>query len=95
MMIDLSVAKAFLDVIHSADDSKLELLLSGAIGEAERFLGCALDEILGDDGAPPASVVVGIMLLLQADYQAAPDDAVKLRQAAEVKLKPHRATWEA
>ncbi len=93
--ISLDVAKAYLDVIHDADDAKLQLLLDGAIGAAERFVGCALDEIPGGEGGPPASVVVGVMLLLQADYQATPDDAMKLRQAAEIKLKPHRVDWEA
>ncbi|MCQ9615935.1 phage gp6-like head-tail connector protein [Paenalcaligenes niemegkensis] len=93
--VSLEDAKAFLDVIHSGDDGKLQLLLSGAIDEAERFVGRKLSEIpnSGERG-PPASAVVGVMLLLQATYQAAPDDAAKLRLAAEIKLKPHRAQWE-
>jgi len=35
-------------------------------------------------------VVLGVMLLLQAAYQASPDDAEKLRSAAEVKLTGYR-----
>jgi len=45
--------------------------------------------------APPDSVVLGVMLLLQASYQASPDDIAKLRTAAEVKLAPHRIGWGA
>jgi len=38
----------------------------------------------------PASIKIGVLLLLQANYQATPDDAEKLRKAAEVKLMPYR-----
>ncbi|BAP23800.1 hypothetical protein NCGM1900_4722 [Pseudomonas aeruginosa] len=35
-------------------------------------------------------MVVGVLLLLQANYQAAPDEVDTLRKAAEVKLMPYR-----
>lgn len=85
-IIDLHIAKKYLDVIHSADDDKLHLLLDAAENEAAEF--CNLD--LSDWDEVPSSFVLGVMLLLQAAYQASPDDAAKLRQAAEVKLMPHR-----
>lgn len=90
-MITLEVAKAFLDVIHDADDAKLQMLLDGAEDEAARFINQPLAELVleGGDTLPP-SAVVGVMLLLQSTYQANPDDASKLRAAAEVKLMPHR-----
>lgn len=114
-VIDLSEAKAFLDVIHDADDSKLQMLLDAAEDEAAQFMwrvavngACrtmplnvidpsapsdAVLEPVADDiesGELPASVKVGVLLLLQASYQAAPDEVEKLRSAAEVKLTPYR-----
>lgn len=101
-LIALADAKAFLDVIHAADDAKLQMLLDGAEEEALRFMNrktfggdCGLP---GDDdgGVPslpdgiPSSAKVAVLLLLQASYQAAPEDAAKLRTAAEVKLMPYR-----
>ena len=107
-VIDLSVAKSYLDVIHDADDDKLQMLLDGAEDEAAQYMnrgllqpvpGCVLVDGDWVDAEPldkpPASVVLGVMLLLQSAYQASPDDAEKLRKAAEVKLAPHRIGWGA
>lgn len=101
-VISLETAKAVLDVIHTADDAKLQTLLDGAEDEAVQFMNRGLlqpypaEELV--DGAlvvppldkPPASMVLGVLLLLQAAYQATPDDAEKLRRAAEIKLQPFR-----
>ncbi len=101
-LIVLADAKAFLDVIHTADDAKLQMLLDGAEEEALAFMnrktfsGACATTVDGDEGEPsdpdvmPASVKVAALLLLQASYQATPDDAAKLRVAAEVKLMPYR-----
>ncbi|GAB2913737.1 head-tail connector protein [Paralcaligenes ginsengisoli] len=93
-VIDLTVAKNFLDIIHSADDAKLQVLLDGAEDEAVQFMNRAnlieWDSESSSEDPVPGSVIVGILLLLQATYQATPDDADKLRRAAEVKLMPHR-----
>lgn len=96
-VIALTKAKAFLDVIHGADDAKLQILLDGAEDEAAQYLGRdALAELIATENEVlPGSVVLGVMLLLQAVYQATPDDAEKLRRAAEVKLAPHRIGWGA
>jgi hypothetical protein len=107
-LIDLADAKAFLDVINSADDTKLQMLLDGAEDEALRFMnrtqfgvlcphwvetsdGWELSEPVEEE-VMPASVKVGVLLLLQAAYQATPDDAEKLRRAAEVKMTPYRCS---
>lgn len=98
--IPLADAKAFLDVIHDADDAKLQMLLDGAEDEALQFMNrtrfgvdCDADDSSappeGEESIPP-SVKVGVLLLLQASYQATPDDAEKLRRAAEIKLSPFR-----
>lgn len=89
-VITLNEAKAFLDVIHSADDDKIELLLDAAIDEASQFLN---SELLHESSSEPlpGSIKIGVLLLLQANYQATPDEAHKLRQVAEIKLQPHRA----
>ena len=102
-VISLDTAKAMLDVIHNADDAKLQLLLDGAEDEAVQFMNRGMLEpspaaILVDGvlvvapplEKPPASMVVGVLLLMQASYQASPEDAEKLRRAAEVKLHPFR-----
>lgn len=86
-VISLSDAKSFLDVIHSSDDTKLQNLLEAAEDEAAKFLNVAsLDEWT----ELPYSIYIGVLLLLQANYQAMPDDISKLRSAAESKLMPYR-----
>ena len=40
-VIDLQTAKGYLDVIHSADDAKLQLLLDAAEDEAAQFMNRA------------------------------------------------------
>jgi hypothetical protein len=98
-IINLETAKRYLDVIHNADDAKLQMLLDGAEDEAAGYLGRSLIDLRPEESsseqpdAIPASVVLGVMLLLQAAYQAAPDDADKLRKAAEIKLTPQRIGW--
>ena len=86
-VISLVDAKAFLDVIHNSDDAKLGNLLEAAEDEAAKFLNVAsLDEWT----ELPFSIFIGTLLLLQANYQASPDDMPKLRAAAEGKLMPYR-----
>ena len=92
--ITLSEAKDFLDVIHSGDDAKLQLLLDGAEDEAQQYLNRAdLEEwdssVEGADPMP-ASVKIGILLLLQSNYQANPIEMEQLRKVAEIKLTPYR-----
>lgn len=100
--IDLQVAKNYLDVIHSADDDKLQLLLDAAEEEALQFMdrdsyafwsdSCcsSSSEEISSDAALPADVQLGILILLEASYQSSPDDAEQLRKVAETKLMPHR-----
>ena len=86
-IVALADAKSFLDVIHDSDDDKLQLLLDAAEDEAAKFLNVAgLDEWT----ELPFSILIGTLLLLQANYQAPPDDIPKLRAAAETKLMPYR-----
>lgn len=86
-VISLADAKAFLDVIHNSDDSKLTNLLEAAEDEAARFLNV---ESLTEWTELPFSIFIGVLLLLQSNYQASPDDMPKLRSAAESKLMPYR-----
>ena len=85
--ISLADAKSFLDVIHNSDDDKLQLLLDGAEDEAAQFMNV---DSLSDWTELPYSIVLGVLMLLQANYQATPDDMPKLRSAAETKLMPYR-----
>lgn len=86
-VIALSDAKAFLDVIHNSDDDKLQNLLDSAEDEAARFLNVAS---LTEWTELPFSIFIGVLMLLQSNYQASPDDMPKLRSAAESKLMPYR-----
>jgi len=98
MTITLEEAKDYLDVIHDADDSKLQMLLDAAHDEALQFMNrddfgelCDCDSSSSSsEPAMPASVRLGVLVLLQAAYQAGPDDAEQLRHVAEVKLMPYR-----
>lgn len=93
-VITLSEAKSFLDVIHSSDNSKIQLLLDAAEDEARVFMNrddlIEWDSNISSTDPVPASIKIGVLLLLQANYQASPDDADKLRRAAEIKLLPYR-----
>lgn len=93
-VITLSEAKSFLDVIHSSDDVKLQLLLDAAEDEARAFMNrddlIEWDSSISTTDPVPGSIKIGVLLLLQANYQATPDDAEKLRRAAEIKLMPYR-----
>lgn len=103
-VINLSKAKAFLDVFHDSDDEKLQDLLDGAEEEALHFMkrshfsgACPAiegDPLIGvsdpDEVTPGQRVAV--FLLLQASYGASPDDAEKLRRAAQIKLRPYRCS---
>ena len=93
--ISLEQAKQFLDIIHDEDDAKLQLLLNAAEDEACQFMGRESLTLLLDETTAelPASITMGVMILLQANYQATPEDAAKLRKAAEIKLTPYRIGW--
>ena len=86
-VVSLVDAKKFLDVIHNSDDDKLQLLLDGAEDEAAQFLNA---DSLADWTELPFSIFIGVLMLLQSNYQASPDDIPKLRSAAETKLMPYR-----
>lgn len=86
-VITLADAKSFLDVIHSSDDGKLQILLDAAEDEASKFLNVA---DLTEWSELPYSIFMGVLLLLQANYQATPDEIPKIRSAAETKLMPYR-----
>lgn len=98
--IALSIAKEFLDVFHSSDDAKLQMLLDAAEDEALQYMNRddlngpweAFAPLVGATGEStlPPSVVLGVMLFLQAAYQASPEDMTKLRAAGEIKLHPQR-----
>lgn len=86
-VITLADAKSYLDVIHNSDDAKLQNLLDAAEDEAAKYLNVTgLDEWT----ELPWSIYIGVLLLLQANYEAGPDDMMKFRAAAESKLIPFR-----
>lgn len=93
-VITLSEAKSYLDVIHSSDDSKLQLLLDAAEDEARVFMNrddlVEWDSNISSTDDIPPSIKIGVLLLLQANYQATPEEAMKLREVAEMKLNPYR-----
>ena len=86
-IITLADAKSYLDVIHTYDDDKLQNLLDAAEDEAARFLNVAS---LTEYTELPWAIYIGVLLFLQSNYEASPDDMPKLRSAAESKLMPYR-----
>lgn len=100
-MVSLELAKKYLDVLHSADDEKLELLLTAAHDQAREFLGIASFDALftsselaaSSEPVLPGSVQLGVLIYLQAAYQASPDEAEQLHRVAERTLLPYRQGW--
>lgn len=107
--LTLNDVKKYLDVIHNADDDKLQLLLDAAEDEAMQFMdrknltdwGNCCSEPVSEQASEspseavsevpmPGSVRLGILILVQAAYQASPADQEQLRKVAETKLYPHR-----
>ena len=103
-VIALATVKAYLRVTHTSDDTLLQTLLDGAEDEALRYMNRS--ELPGlpydlpeDSSSEPdidtetliaPSVVIGVALLVAAEYEAAPDERATLRAAAECKLQPYR-----
>lgn len=93
-IITLESAKQYLSVIHDFEDEKLQMLLDGAESEAEQFIDQPLTSAIPEgESELPASLKIGVIMLMQASYQASPDDAEKLRKGAEIKLTPFRINW--
>lgn len=107
--LTLNDVKKYLDVIHNADDDKLQLLLDGAEDEAMQFMdrknltdwgSCCGEPVseqpsempseVASEEPMPASVRLGILILVQAAYQATPNEQEQLRKVAETKLFPFR-----
>jgi hypothetical protein len=103
-VIALATVKAYLRVSHTSDDALLQTLLDGAEDEALRYMnrselpGLPYDlpedsssepDVDTETGVAP-SVVIGVALLVAADYEAAPEERETLRKAAETKLTPYR-----
>jgi hypothetical protein len=93
--------KSYLDVIHSADDGKLQLLLDAVLDEARNFMdrdnltdwSDTLPEDVSEpvsEVAMPNSVKLGVLILVQAAYQSSPAEQAQLRDVAEIKLMPYR-----
>lgn len=94
--VSLEQAKQYLDVLHSYDNDKLQQLLDAAHDQALQFLNlCSLDDLLegSSEGVLPAAVQLGVLIYLQAAYQATPDDAEQLTNVAERTLMPYRKGW--
>lgn len=97
-IVSLAEAKNFLGVIHGADDGMLERMILAAEDEALNFIAHSSFENLTEcdssvvvsEGALPEDVWMAVMLLVQANYRAAPEQAAALRKAAEMKLMPYR-----
>jgi hypothetical protein len=103
-VINLETVKEALRVIHNDDDALLQTLLDAAEDEAMRFCGRnQLPTLPVDDPESPSSedipssedpvapsVVTAVICLVKADYEAAVEEAERLRKIAETKLMPYR-----
>lgn len=95
-IINLLDAKDYLNVIHDDDNKILQALLDGAEAEALQFMDrtqfgdlCA-DESSSEPEFMQSDVKIAVLMLLQARYQAGPQDADQIRNAAHSILFPHR-----
>jgi len=103
--VDLATVKAWLRVIHSADDTMLQQLLDGAEDEALRFLNrtqpptlpvdypseCESEQVPSSDDPIAPSFKKAVCILVQAAYeQTDPDKAERMRRNAETVLMPYR-----
>lgn len=88
-LVTLEEAKDFLNVVHNYDDAKIQMLLDGAESEVETFLNTDLVDSATSNGFPTVWSVA-VLLLVQAGYEATPEDALLLRKCAELKLAPWR-----
>ena len=104
-VIALATVKAYLRVTHTSDDVMLQMLLDAAEDEALRFMNRT--ELPGtsyslpeDSSSEPdidtepsvaPSVVVGVSLLVRAQYDETDADKMEVwRRAAENILQPYR-----
>jgi hypothetical protein len=95
--ITLAGAKAYIPVIHDADDDLLADLLAGAVEEALQFCDRAEAPTVPDENSSSEDPVspsfrTAVYLLVKAAYRADPDEAEKYRHSARTLLFPFRAT---
>lgn len=103
--ITLATLKSYLRVIGTGDDDLLTTLLAGAEAEACRFLNrdelptlpleypsdSSSEEIPSSEDPVAPDVVMGVALLVKADFEATtPQEVDGYRKAAETKLQPYR-----
>lgn len=89
-LLTLQEAKEHLDVLHGEDDIKLQTLIDGAEEEALQFMNRTTFVDAPAEDRLRGVARVAVLLLLEASYNAAPDDSELMRKAAEVKLMPMR-----
>jgi len=87
-MLDLTIVKAALRVTHNSDDDEIERLIASATREYLEFSG--EDEISSDMFEGRETVATGVILMVQADYDADPLDREKYRDAAKHLWGKHR-----
>lgn len=101
--IPLDIAKRRLRTIGTHADADLQQALDGAEQEACRYLNrtqlptlpqdwpCSSEEVPSSEDPVAPDVVEGVLLLVQASFNATtPDEVAGYRRAAEVKLHPYR-----
>lgn len=103
--IPLDLVKRRLRTIGTHNDADLEQALAGAIQEACRYMNrtqlptlpqdwpCepSSEDVPSSEDPVVADVVEGVLLLVQASYNATtPEEVAGYRRAAEVKFAPYR-----
>lgn len=95
--IDLADVKAFLNVIHSHDDAKIQALLDGAEAAALDFLNrthfgelCEEDSNYDGTVSLPDNVRIGVYFLVSQYYDGRPEDQEIIQKTAERLLIPYR-----
>jgi hypothetical protein len=103
-MISIEEVKLALRVTHNADDALLQRLIDSAEQECLRFLNrselptlpyeipdCSTEEVVSSSDPITPDVINGIILIVQQDYDGAPETREASRSAATSLWWPYRA----
>lgn len=105
-IVTVEEIRAFLRIIHTDDDDLLQTLIDAAEDEAKRFCNrsqlptlpleypgeSSSEEVPSSEDPIAPSVRIAVYYLVQSKYEGAkPEDALRMRHAAETLLWPYRS----
>lgn len=92
-LIDRSLVKSHLRVVHARDDAYIELLTKAALKAVQNFIDRDLNDVLQDDDSLPEDLLFAALLIVGDMYvnRAVQSDAnLYVNIACERLMLPHR-----